>query len=122
MASLSSAVADELQAILRGLLGGARYGVKIRFPHTLIMTLLFPRLPTLHGKMRYIAKQTMAHASRLAVFAATYKILLALLKYHFHNRPNRAIRIQRQGSLPSSSTTIIRRAESLLSFICTSKH
>ena len=67
-----------------GLWGGIRYGVKIRFPHALIMTLLFPhpQLPTFHDKIRYIVQQTTAHASRLARFAVVYKILLTILKYH----------------------------------------
>ncbi|KAL7572009.1 hypothetical protein ACA910_001664 [Epithemia clementina (nom. ined.)] len=81
--SLTKVLQEEWVAICSGLLGGARYGVKIRFPHALIMTLLFPRLPTLRDKARYILQQTTAHATRLAVFAATYKVLLALLKYHY---------------------------------------
>jgi len=85
--------------------GGARYGVKIRFPHALIMTLLFHRTNVNdngignnhHGsttttttatlldragqKLRHILKLTYAHASRLAVFAAGYKTGLFLLKW-----------------------------------------
>ena len=82
--SSSSVLHDEFWSMVLGLWGGIRYGVKIRFPHALIMTLLFPhpQLPTLQDKMRYIVQQTTAHASRLARFAVVYKILLTILKYH----------------------------------------
>ena len=36
-------VKDELKSIAAALIGGARYGAKIRLPHALVMTFLFRR-------------------------------------------------------------------------------
>jgi hypothetical protein len=40
-------VADELLAICGALVGGARYGLKIRLPHALVMTFIFRKGTTL---------------------------------------------------------------------------
>lgn len=72
---------EELQAIVSGFVGGATYGVKIRFPHALVMTCLFrPDLSPLK-KLQAILKLTYAHAKNLALFAAGYKFGLAALKF-----------------------------------------
>ena len=69
-----------MAAILSALLGGGRYGVKIRFPHALVMTSLFRRDLTANEKIRTILKLTREHAINLAAFAALYKTMLAILK------------------------------------------
>jgi peroxisomal membrane protein 4 len=65
---------NEIYAILAGLLGGARYGVKIRLPHALVMTSLFRKDLTSRGKLRQILRMTLEHASHLAAFATIYKV------------------------------------------------
>jgi len=72
---------QELPAIVSGIVGGARYGVQIRFPHALIMTLLFRRQLPMAEKLRLIVQLTVAHATRLAGYAGGYKVGLALLKW-----------------------------------------
>jgi len=67
-------------AIFSALLGGGRYGVKIRFPHALVMTSLFRRDLTANEKIRTILKLTREHAINLAAFAALYKTMLAILR------------------------------------------
>lgn len=71
---------NELAAILSACLGGGRYGVKIRFPHALVMTSLFRRDLTANEKIRTVLKLTREHARNLAAFAALYKTILAILK------------------------------------------
>ena len=71
---------NEVAAILSALLGGGRYGVKIRFPHALVMTSLFRRDLTANEKIRTILRLTREHAINLAAFAALYKTMLAILK------------------------------------------
>ena len=65
---------EEVQAIVAAVVGGARYGVKIRIPHALIMTALFRRDLSSKEKIRSVLKLTMEHASNLAMFAAIYKV------------------------------------------------
>ena len=73
-------VKHELQSIASALVGGARYGVKIRLPHALVMTVLFRRDLSSKGKLKNILKMAFQHASSLAAFAAIYKTILSLLK------------------------------------------
>lgn len=65
---------DELWAIMTSLVGGARYGLKIRIPHALVMTVLFRRDLTASDKIRSVAKLALEHASKLAAFATIYKV------------------------------------------------
>jgi peroxisomal membrane protein 4 len=67
-------VADEIQAVVAALVGGARYGVKIRLPHALVMTLLFRRDLTSSQKIRSVLKLALEHASSLGQFATLYKV------------------------------------------------
>ena len=67
-------IAEEIQAILAALVGGARYGFKIRVPHALVMTVLFRRDLSNEQKIRSVAKLALEHASNLAAFAAIYKV------------------------------------------------
>lgn len=73
-------VKHELQSIVSALVGGARYGVKIRLPHALVMTVLFRRDLSSKDKLKNIVKLAYQHASSLAAFAAIYKTILSLLK------------------------------------------
>mmetsp|Transcript_16324 Transcript_16324/g.35320 ORF Transcript_16324/g.35320 Transcript_16324/m.35320 type:complete len:263 (-) Transcript_16324:1119-1907(-) len=71
---------DEVAAILSGLIGGGRYGLKIRVPHAFVMTFLFGSRLSFRDKLKVIAKLAAEHASNLAAFACLYKLMLATLK------------------------------------------
>jgi hypothetical protein len=72
---------DEFQAILFSLIGGARYGIKVRLPHALVMTTLFRPDWNAQQKCRNIVKLVQEHATNLASFAVLYKSILLILKY-----------------------------------------
>jgi hypothetical protein len=76
-----STLLEELHQILLALVGGARYGIKIRLPHALVMTLLFRRDLSDKEKLKNILRLVLEHASNLAAFATIYKTLLAALKW-----------------------------------------
>ncbi|MCJ1311363.1 hypothetical protein MMC25_005034 [Agyrium rufum] len=65
-------------ALLKAARNGAVYGAKVRFPHALVMTLLF-RSGTLRSKLRIVYKATRLHARNLTLFALIYKTTLLLL-------------------------------------------
>ena len=71
---------DELTAVVSALIGGAKYGVKIRLPHALVMTFLFRTDLSTTNKIRTVLKLVGEHASNLAAFATIYKCVLAFLK------------------------------------------
>lgn len=75
---------EELQAILFALVGGARYGLKIRLPHALVMTGLFRGDLNVPQKLKLVLQLVKEHAKNLATFAALYKIILFLLKLLSH--------------------------------------
>jgi len=81
MESAASTLFDELHAIFLSLVGGARYGVKIRLPHAIVMTLLFRRDLSAQKKLKSILKLVAEHGANLATFAFLYKAILALLKW-----------------------------------------
>jgi peroxisomal membrane protein 4 len=66
-------------ALIKGFRNGLVYGVKIRFPHALVMTFLF-RSGTFRERLRVILKATYAHARNLAFFVLIYKSLCLVLK------------------------------------------
>ncbi|POS85497.1 peroxisomal membrane protein-like protein [Erysiphe pulchra] len=70
----------ELLAVLKAARNGAVYGAKVRFPHALVITLLY-RSGTLREKLSVILKATRTHATNLATFALIYKLSLLLLKH-----------------------------------------
>ncbi|KAL3803413.1 LOW QUALITY PROTEIN: hypothetical protein HJC23_009377, partial [Cyclotella cryptica] len=76
---------------------GGRYGLKIRVPHALVMTFLFGSNLSFRKKLHLIAKLALEHASNLAAFAFSYKLILAALK-----AVSQKIR-QSSGSLKSTS-------------------
>ncbi|EIW86420.1 peroxisomal membrane protein 4 [Coniophora puteana RWD-64-598 SS2] len=66
-------------SILKGARNGFVYGVKVRFPHALIMAILFGR-GDWKSRLETIYKATRQHATNLAKFVAIYKMLLLLQK------------------------------------------
>jgi hypothetical protein len=79
-------LSNEVQAICRGLIAGARYGIKIRLPHSAVMTLLFRRELSAANKLQAIASSVAEHATNLAAFACLYKSILAVLKWASQRR------------------------------------
>jgi len=75
---LNPALHDYL-AILKGARNGFVYGVKVRFPHALIMAILFGR-GDWQTRMRAIFRATKQHSFNLAKFVFLYKSLLLLQK------------------------------------------
>ena len=72
--SLWTTFEQELVAIASALVGGFKYGVKIRLPHALVMTALFKRDLSHSEKLRSILRLAYEHASNLAKFATLYKV------------------------------------------------
>jgi hypothetical protein len=86
-----STISRELHSIVSGLIGGAKYGVKIRLPHALLMTLLFKPNLSASQKLKKVLKLSLEHAVKLAAFATIYKVMLAsfkLLSRHLRNSEN----------------------------------
>lgn len=77
----------DLLAIVKGARNGAVYGAKVRFPHALVMVMLF-RSGTLQEKLGLIYKATRQHATNLAKFATIYKATCYILK-HFGTTPGK---------------------------------
>ena len=71
---MTLSVGEETKAVIAAALGGSRYGIKIRLPHALIMTLLFRRDQSVSNQVATILKLTRDHAVNLATFAAIYKV------------------------------------------------
>ncbi|CAH1757514.1 24306_t:CDS:2 [Entrophospora sp. SA101] len=69
----------DVLAIVKGFRNGAVYGAKVRFPHALVMTLLF-RSESLKDKLILIFKATKQHSKNLAFFVTTYKTMMYLQK------------------------------------------
>lgn len=66
-------------ALVKALRNGLVYGTKVRFPHALVMILLFRSGP-LSDKLASVLKATRQHARNLATFAFLYKALMLLQK------------------------------------------
>ncbi|EIM92783.1 peroxisomal membrane protein 4 [Stereum hirsutum FP-91666 SS1] len=66
-------------AILKGARNGLVYGAKVRFPHALIMAILFGR-GDWQSRARVIFRATKTHALNLAKFVSLYKAVLLLQK------------------------------------------
>ncbi|KAG1716342.1 hypothetical protein ID866_826 [Astraeus odoratus] len=73
---LNPALHDYL-AILKGARNGFIYGVKVRLPHAIIMSILFGR-GDWKTRLRAIFQATKQHAFNLAKFVSLYKTLLLL--------------------------------------------
>lgn len=70
---------------LKGLRNGLYYGGKIRFIHSLVMTILFRSGP-LKDKIISILKLTWEHARNLGTFVFMYKSLVCILRHLFNSR------------------------------------
>jgi len=83
MSSIQEILSDpryhDYLAILKGARNGLVYGVKIRFPHALLMSILFGR-GDWTTRMRKIISLTTQHALALAKFVSLYKTLLLAQK------------------------------------------
>ncbi|KAF9362583.1 MAG: Tim17/Tim22/Tim23/Pmp24 family-domain-containing protein [Benniella sp.] len=74
-------------SIVKGFRNGLVYGAKIRFPHALVMTLLFRR-SNFKDMATFVLKATRQHARNLAFFCTIYKTLLILQRrMHGKERP-----------------------------------
>lgn len=80
MASEISILSQDLWSVAAGFRNGVHYGVKIRFPHALVMTTLFGR-GTLAQRARSILTATYTHAKNLGGFVVIFKLTRLLLKY-----------------------------------------
>ncbi|KAK3330444.1 Tim17/Tim22/Tim23/Pmp24 family-domain-containing protein [Apodospora peruviana] len=69
----------DLLVVLKAARNGAVYGTKVRFPHALVMIMLF-RSGTIREKLWLIFSATRTHARNLAKFATIYKATCMLLK------------------------------------------
>ena len=70
----------EVLATMAAFRSGCQYGVKIRFPHALVMTFMFRRDLSTRDKLITIARAVFEHAKSLGSFAFLYKSTLVLLK------------------------------------------
>ncbi|KIY51348.1 peroxisomal membrane protein 4 [Fistulina hepatica ATCC 64428] len=88
-AYLANPAFHDYLAIIKGARSGFVYGCKVRFPHALIMSILFGRgdWPT---RLRIIFRATKQHATSLAKFVALYKTLLLLQKKANGGKPRSA--------------------------------
>ncbi|KAJ7597694.1 peroxisomal membrane protein 4 [Mycena floridula] len=68
---------QEYLAILKGARNGFVYGVKVRLPHALVMSVLFGR-GDWKTRMGHIFKATKQHSFNLAKFVSLYKTLLLI--------------------------------------------
>ncbi|KAI0724303.1 peroxisomal membrane protein 4 [Cerioporus squamosus] len=78
-AILSNPAYHDYLAILKGARNGFVYGVKVRFPHALIMAILFGR-GDWSTRLKTIYRATKQHALNLAKFVSLYKTLLLVQK------------------------------------------
>ncbi|KAI8370009.1 peroxisomal membrane protein 4-like protein [Blakeslea trispora] len=69
----------DLFSILKGCRNGIVYGTKVRFPHALVMTVLF-KTDSLENKVKGILMATKQHAQNLGLFATIYKTLMIVQK------------------------------------------
>ncbi|KAJ3068432.1 peroxisomal membrane protein 4 [Rhizoclosmatium globosum] len=67
----------DIFSILKGFRNGAVYGARIRFPHALVMQVLFGT-GTIEQKFKRITEATIQHSRNLAFFVTIYKTLMVL--------------------------------------------
>ncbi|KAF3938507.1 hypothetical protein ABW19_dt0206259 [Dactylella cylindrospora] len=70
----------DILSLLKGLRNGIVYGTKVRFPHALVMVLLF-RSGTFREKLKLILKATRQHARNLGSFVLLYKTSMLSLRH-----------------------------------------
>jgi len=82
MDSLNTLISDpryhDVLAILKGARNGLVYGAKIRFPHALVMTLIFQGDRPWKDRIKFVLKATRQHALNLCKFVTIYKTALLL--------------------------------------------
>ncbi|PPQ63522.1 hypothetical protein CVT24_004750 [Panaeolus cyanescens] len=76
---ISNPVYHDYLAILKGARNGFVYGVKVRFPHALVMSILFGR-GDWKTRLQGIFRATKQHALNLAKFVSLYKTALLVQK------------------------------------------
>jgi len=76
---ISNPAFHDYLAILKGARNGFVYGVKVRFPHALIMAILFGR-GDWKARLRVIFRATKQHSLNLAKFVSLYKAFLLIQK------------------------------------------
>lgn len=77
----------EIFALLKGIRNGIVYGIKVRFPHALVMTLLFKRGP-IKQMIMGILRATYQHARNLGQFTFLYKMGCLLFRRMFDLKTN----------------------------------
>ncbi|KAK0730734.1 Tim17/Tim22/Tim23/Pmp24 family-domain-containing protein [Lasiosphaeris hirsuta] len=77
----------DILSVAKAARNGAVYGTKVRFPHALVMIMLF-RSGTVREKAGLIFRATRTHARNLAKFATIYKLTCVLLK-HYGSTPGK---------------------------------
>lgn len=70
---------DDVLRILKGISSGVYYGAKVRFMHSLVMSVLFME-GSLESKLRKILRLTIEHAIRLGIFVGVYKTVEIMLR------------------------------------------
>ncbi|KCV71989.1 hypothetical protein H696_01396 [Fonticula alba] len=68
-----------LLSLVKGIRNGLVYGAKVRFPHSLVIALLYGKGPW-PDRLRRIIQATKTHATKLALFVLIYKSSLQLLR------------------------------------------
>jgi len=76
---ISNPAYQDYLAILKGARNGLVYGVKVRFPHALIMAILFGR-GDWSTRLRLIFQASKQHGINLAKFVSLYKTFLLIQK------------------------------------------
>ncbi|EGG06758.1 uncharacterized protein MELLADRAFT_35781 [Melampsora larici-populina 98AG31] len=71
---------QEILAIVKGARNALVYGAKIRFPHALVMSLIFHGGRPLKDRARFVYNATKQHALNLCRFNAIYKTSLLFLR------------------------------------------
>lgn len=74
---------EDLLSIIRGFRNGFIYGARIRFPHALVMTILFNR-SSFKNMSKSIFKKTKEHSIHLGKYVALYKFFVVLIKRLFN--------------------------------------
>jgi peroxisomal membrane protein 4 len=69
----------DLFTVAKAARNGAVYGAKIRFPHALVMSILFGR-GTTKEKLRFVYKASKQHSTNLMKFASLYKFATILMR------------------------------------------
>ncbi|CAH7690681.1 peroxisomal membrane protein PMP 24 [Phakopsora pachyrhizi] len=80
MDSINAIICDpryhDILAILKGARNGLVYGAKVRFPHALVMSILFHGGRPLKDRLKFVLKATKQHALNLSKFVTIYKTAL----------------------------------------------